>query len=134
MAIPVNYSEPAHNHLPGTNWQRLGQLKLGAGSSPNGTITAWLEGALRNLSLPKDLVNRLLASIEEATAGILNPDIGGQQFDFLEIVMLAPSWQTSQGHTWGFFRVERTSIEPLDERTKGHCIEYYLYLDKKTGK
>jgi hypothetical protein len=89
--------------------------------------------ALAEFSLPDHLVSRLLASIEDATARVLYPDRGEGQFEFLEIVMLAPDLQTPKGHTWGFFRVERASTEALNESAKGYCVEYYLYLDKRTG-
>ena len=85
---------------------------------------------LRDLSLPGDLVSRLLASMEEAMARVLSSDSIEIQFEYLEIVILAPAGQTSKGHIWGFFRVERAATDPLDERAKGHCIEYFLYLDK----
>ena len=124
--------EPPHNQLPRTNWQSLGQLKLLASSNPDGTIKTWLMDALADFSLPGDLISRLLASIEEATARVLSPDNVDGQFEFLEIVVLAPPKQVSKGHTWGFFRVERASTDSLSRSTKGHCIDYYLYLDQKT--
>jgi hypothetical protein len=86
--------------------------------------------ALTEVSLPDDLVSRLLASIEDSATRVLNPHSVDGQFDFLEIVILVPSLPTTKGHTWGFFRVERAATDPLDERAKGHCIEYFLYLDK----
>ena len=125
--------DPLHNHLPRTNWQRVGQLKLVAGSNLDGTIKVWLLDALADFSLPGDLVNRLLTSIEEATARVLSPANMDEQFEYLEIVVLAPLKQASKGHTWGFFRVERASTDTLSESAKGHCVEYYLYLDNKTG-
>ena len=87
--------------------------------------------ALRDSSLPEDLLNRLLASIEEVTARVLSPD--SKQGEHLEIMVLAPTGQASHGHTWGFFRVERGSTDSEIESARGHCVEYYLYLDKKTG-
>ena len=124
--------EPPHNHLPRTNWQSLGQLKLVAGSNPDGTIKGWLMDALADFSLPGDLISRLLASIEEATARVLSPDGVDGQFEYLEVVVLAPPKQVAKGQTWGFFRVERASTDSLSRSTKGHCIEYYLYVDQKT--
>lgn len=88
--------------------------------------------SLGELSLPDDLVRRLLASIEEATVRVLSPD--SKQGEYLEIVLLAPTGQASNGHIWGYFRVERMSVESPMEGTKGQCVEYYLYLDSKTGK
>lgn len=128
----MNHIDSSHQHLSRTNWQRLGELKLRAGSTPDGTIKAWLMDSLGELSLPDDLVRRLLASIEEATVRVLSPD--SKQGEYLEIVLLAPTGQASNGHIWGYFRVERMSVESPMEGTKGQCVEYYLYLDSKTGK
>ena len=88
---------------------------------------------LRDFSLPGDLVSRLLASIEEATGRVLSPNSIEGQFEYLEIAVLAQAGEISKGHIWGFFRVERAATDPLNDRAKGHCVEYYLYLDKKTG-
>lgn len=129
----MNYFDPPHHHIPKTNWQILGKLKLAAGSNPDGTMKAWLMNVLGAFSLPGDLVSRLLASIEAATARVLGPDSIEGPFEYLEIAMLAPAGQASKGHTWGFFRVERASTDSQIESAKVHCIEYYLYLDKKTG-
>ena len=130
MGTPMTHFEPPHNHLPRTNWQSLGQLRLVAESNLDGTIEGWLTNALADFSLPGDLIGRLLASIQEATARVLSPEGNEGQFEYLEIAVLAPAEPSSKAHTWGFFRVERASTDSLIERTKGHCIEYYLYLDK----
>jgi hypothetical protein len=132
MAVPVKHVDPSHSDIPRTNWQILGQLKLGVGSNPDGTIKAWLMNVLGDFSLPGDLVNRLLASMEHATARVLSPDSIDGQFEYLELAVLALAGQASKGHTWGFFRVERTSTDSQSESAKGHRVEYYLYLDKKT--
>jgi hypothetical protein len=87
--------------------------------------------ALSDFGLPNDLVKRLLASIEELTARVWSPDMGEEKIDFLEIVMLVPSLQTPTGQTWGFFRVERSATDALNENAKEHCVEYYLYLDTR---
>jgi hypothetical protein len=126
----VTQFEPPHHHLPRTNWQRLGELKLVARSNPDGTIKRWLMDTLADFSLPGDLISRLLTSIEEATVRVLSSDNVDGQFEFLEIVVLAPPKPAPKGHTWGFFRVEKVSTDSLSESTKGHCIEYYLYLDQ----
>jgi hypothetical protein len=134
MAVRVNYDDPPNRPLPGTKWKRLGELKLQADSNPNGTIKAWLVNLLDDLSLPAGFVSRLLVSIEEAILRVLSQDGKEGQFDHLEIVVLAPAGQASKGYTWGFFRVERMSTNSEIEGTKGHCVEYYLYLDRTIGK
>ena len=133
MAKEMNYIDPLHNHLSRTNWQMLGQLRLQTGSNPGGTTKAWLMNALSDFRLPVDLVNRLLASMEEATARVLSPDSIEGRFEYLEIVVLGPTGEITKGHTWGFFRVEKASVDAQSESPNGHCVEYYLYLDRKTG-
>jgi hypothetical protein len=133
MAVPVKHVDPPDPLIPRTNWLTLGQLKLRADSNPDGTLKAWLVYTLVDFSLPDDLIRRLRASVEGAATRVLSPDSGDGQFDFLEIAILVPSLPTSKGHTWGFFRVERASRNALNESANGHCIEYYLYLDKIAG-
>ena len=88
--------------------------------------------ALSDFHLSSDLVSRLVASIEETTRRVLSVDSIEGQYEYLEIAVLSPAGQASKGHTWGFFRLERASADSQLEGTKGHCVEYYLYLDQKT--
>jgi hypothetical protein len=134
MVVPVNDIHPPHPNLPKTNWKMLGQLKLRAGSNSSGTIKEWLTNTLGDFRLPDNLMGRLLVSIEEAAEHFLSLDSIEGQPKYLEIAVLAPGTSAPEGHTWGFFRLEKTSIDPPTESSKGHCIEYYLYLDMKTEK
>lgn len=129
MADNVNHIDPQHNHLHQTDWRKLGELKLRAGSNPDGSIETWLTHILSDFSLPNDLVNKILKSMEDAAVRILFLDGAEAQPEHLEIVVLAPADLVSQGQTWGFFRVERTSTDTNIEDSQGHSIEYYLYLD-----
>jgi hypothetical protein len=133
MADEVNYPDPQHNHLPQTDWRKLGELKLRAGSNPDRSIKTWLTHILSDFSLPNDLVNKLLRSMEDAAVRVLVPDGVEAQLEHLEIVVLAPEDMISQGQTWGFFRVERTSTDSEADDSLGHSIDYYLYLDRKPG-
>ena len=128
----MNYIDPQSQHLPKTTWQMLVHLKLTASSNPDGTIKAWLMKALSDFHLSSDLVSRLVASVEETTRRVLSVDSIEGQYEYLEIAVLAPAGQASKGHTWGFFRLERASADSPLDGTKGHCVEYYLYLDQKT--
>jgi hypothetical protein len=130
MADNVNYLDPQPNHLPQTDWRKLGELKLQTGSNPDGSINAWLTHILSDLSLPNDLVNKLLKSMEDAAVRVLSAEA---LLEHLEIVVLAPADLASQGQTWGFFRVERISTDPNIEDSQGHSIDYYLYLDRNSG-
>ena len=130
MADDVNYPDPQHNHLPQTDWRKLGELKLRAGSNPDGSVETWLTQVLSDFSLPNDLVNKLLKSMEDAAVRVLSAEA---LLEHLEIVVLAPADLASQGQTWGFFRVERISTDPNIEDSQGHSIDYYLYLDRNSG-
>lgn len=132
MADDVTYLDPQHNHLPQTDWRKLGKLKLLAGSNRDGSIKGWLTHILSAFSLPDDLVNKLLKSMEDAAQRVLIPGGAEAQLEHLEIVVLARADLVSQGQTWGFFRLERASADSQLDGTKGHCVEYYLYLDQKT--
>ena len=133
MADEVNSTDPQHNQLPRNDWQILGKLQLRGHSDANGTIEHWLTRILVSVSLPDDLVGKILTSIEQAVVRFLGPDTAEWNFEYLEIVVLIPSLQTLKGHPWGFFLIERASTDPLNERANGHCVEYYLYVDKKVG-
>lgn len=129
----MNFTDPLHDPHPRTNWQILGELKLRADSNTNGTVKAWLNHLLSGFSLPDDLVSRLLKSMEDAAVRVLIPDGAEAQLEQLEIVVLVPAVLVSEGQTWGFFRVERTSTVSNVRNSQGHCIDYYLYLDRKPG-
>jgi hypothetical protein len=133
MADEVNSTDPIHSQLPRNDWQILGKLQLRDNSDANGTIDNWLTGILTTFSLPDDLVGKIRTSIEQAVVRILSPDTAERNFEYLEIVVLVPALQTLKGLPWGFFLVERASTDPLNERANGHCVEYYLYVDKKAG-
>ncbi|HSL47317.1 MAG TPA: hypothetical protein VK897_28010 [Anaerolineales bacterium] len=130
MADNVNHIDPQHNHLPQTDWRKLGELNLQTGSNPDGSINAWLTHILSDFSLPNDLVNKLLKSMEDAAGRVLLLDGAEAQLEHLEIVVLVPADLVSQGQIWGFFRVERTSTDPDIEASQVHSIDYYLYIDR----
>ena len=133
MADKVNSTDPIYSHLPRNDWQILGKLQLRDHSIVNGTIDHWLRSILAPLSLPDDLVGKIRTSIEQAVVRILSPDTAERNFEYVEIVVLIPALQTRKELSWGFFLVERASTDPLNESARGHCVEYYLYLDKQTG-
>lgn len=129
----MNSIDPPHNPVSRTDWRRLGELRLRADSNPDGTIKTWLTGILRSFSLSDDLAGRLVKSMEDAAVRVLISDSAEVQLGYLEIVVLAPADLANVGQTWGFFRVERTSPDSNNENSQGHCIDYYLYLDRNSG-
>ena len=126
-------NDPSHNQVSRTHWRELGELKLQTGSNPDGSIKAWLTHILGDFSLPDDLFNKLLESMEDAVVRVLIFDSTEVQLGYLEMVVLAPADLAYQGQTWGFFRVERTSPNVNKENSQSLCIDYYLYLDRKPG-
>ena len=132
MANEANYPDLSHNHLPHTDWQTLGKAQLRVGSVPNGALDQWLTQILSPFDLPENFVSRLLKSMEEAVVRVLSPDTMEKRYEHLDIAVLAATDLSFPGKTWGFFRVERTSIDSKNENANGHLIEYYLYLDRNS--
>ena len=132
MANEANYPDFSHNHLPHTDWQTLGKAQLRVSSVPTGAVDEWLTQILTPFDLPENFVSRILNSMKEAVVRVLSPDTMEERFEHLEIVVLAPTGLNLQGKTWGFFRVERMSIDSKNESANGHLIEYYLYLDRNS--
>lgn len=133
MADDLNSIDPLYNNHPRTSWQILGELQLRVGSGFNGTIDQWLMIILNPLNLPDDFVGKIQKSIEQAAAGVLHPDTAGAKLEYLEVVVLAPTEQISQGKIWGFFRIERTSTDTRNENANGHRVDYYIYRDRSSG-
>lgn len=132
MADNVNNLDRQHNHLPHTDWRKLGELKLRADSNPDGSIKVWLTHILSDISLSEDIVNKLLRSMKAAAGRVLFIDGTELKLEYLEIVVLVPADLVMQGQTWGFFRVERISTDPRIEDSQGYSIDYYLYMDRKS--
>jgi hypothetical protein len=112
-----------------TDWRRLGEHKVRAGSDVPGSITAWLTQTLKPLNLPTDLTGKILRSAHEAAARALHLDESSAGYGHIHLVALAQGNHTGKGQTWGFFRMEKLEASPTGASPPDHSIELYLYID-----
>ena len=113
-------------HPPSTGWQILGELELPAGASMEDALYAWLTKILHPLNLQAELLNKIIASAQDAVARTVHAEIL-LKFEHIHLTVFVPSAREEQEQAWGFFRLEK--IEDMkEEQTAGnHAIEFYLY-------
>jgi hypothetical protein len=68
----VNIDNTTHN--PGAGWRLLGELELPAGASVEDALHAWLTEILHPLNLQAELVNKIIASAQDAVARAIRTD------------------------------------------------------------
>lgn len=107
----------------------LGESEVRVGAEADGTVNAWMVEILSPLNLHGDFLNKILKSAQEAVARAMHADAGGSDFEHLHLFVFAPAENTSNGKTWGFFRIEKIGIPTADTRAVDHSIEFYLYLE-----
>jgi len=117
---PLDHSPTA----PG--WNMLGELELIAEPNTDHTVSKWLAVILDPLDLHPDLLNKVVKSAQAASARVLQI---GMVLKHLHLLVFAPSTRSSNGQTWGFFRIEKVATAKADESSRDHTIEFYLYLE-----
>jgi hypothetical protein len=120
----VNIDNTTHN--PGAGWRLLGELELPAGASVEDALHAWLTVILLPLNLQAELVNKIIASAQDAIARVIHADTM-LKFEHIHLTVFVPSTREGKEQAWGFFRLEK--IEDTKEEPAGgdHAVEFYLY-------
>lgn len=118
--------EAFHDTASAKGWQVLGELELIAGPDADRTVSKWLAVILGPLDLRADFLNKVLKSAQDASARAMQ---NGVRFEHLHLLVFAPSTRSSNGQTWGFFRIEKVESAVADRMNSNHTIEFYLYLD-----
>jgi hypothetical protein len=113
-------------HKPGAGWQILGDLELPVGASVDEALHAWLPEILHPLDLQAELLDKIIASAQDAAARAVRAEIM-PRFVHIHLTVFIPSEREEKKQAWGFFRLEK--IEDMKgEQTDGdHAIEFYLY-------
>jgi len=109
-----------------TNWQKLGEIELRAGPTAPTLIEPWLLETLRHLELHADLISKISKSAQQAVSHATQPEEGQW---LIHLLVFVPAGYTYNGHTWGFFRIEKMGMKTMDEGIERHVIEFYLYLE-----
>lgn len=113
-------------HNPSAGWQILGELELPVGASVEDALYAWLTEILHSLCLQAELLNKIIASAQDAVARAVHAEIM-YKFKHIHLVVLVPSEREAKEQAWGFFRLEKIE-DAKEEQTGGdHAVEFYLY-------
>jgi hypothetical protein len=113
--------------IPGV-WRLFGEIELPVGAAINDHISTWLVETLRPLDLNDHFINKVLASAELASVydSLSAIEAGYGQ---IHIQTFIPEDSQSNGHSWGFFRVERKGDPKSAEPKHYHTIAFYLYRE-----
>lgn len=115
-----------HDTPSAKGWQILGELELIAEPEAGHTVSEWLAVILDPLDLRADFLNKVLKSAQEVSARTIQ---NGMRFEHLHLLVFAPSTRSSNGQTWGFFRIEKVAAATAGNTNPDHAIEFYLYVE-----
>jgi hypothetical protein len=121
MKSPANPNTSTEN-----NWQKLGEIELRAGHSASALVEPWLLKTLRHLELHTDLISKIARSAQQAVSHATQPEEGQW---LIHLLVFVPAGYVSNGHIWGFFRIEKMGMLTMDEAVQRRVIEFYLYLE-----
>lgn len=120
----MNIDNTTHNSSAA--WRLLGELELPVGASVEDALNTWLTEILHPLNLQAELVNKIIASAQDAIARTIQAEIM-LKFEHIHLAVFVPSARQEKEQAWGFFRLEK--IEDAKEEPTGgdHAVEFYLY-------
>jgi hypothetical protein len=104
-------------------WQNIGEIVLPVGLADNGAILSLLKEKLDPLSLPTELLHKIVKSIKEVPGRAV---AAGIRFEHIHLFIFIPTNYNTAAGTWGFFRIERIDSED-DNTSSGHAVDLYLY-------
>lgn len=113
-------------HSPDPGWQILGELELAAGASVQDALDTWLTEVLQPLQLQTALLNKILASAQEAVARAAQTGVV-KKFEHIHLMVLVPAQRSEKERTWGFFRLEKIEDVKAPQTAGDHAVELYLY-------
>lgn len=113
-------------HKPGAGWQILGELELPAGASVEEALHTWLPKILQPLDLKTDLMDKIIASAQDAFARAVRAETM-PRFEHIHLTVFIPSEREERKQAWGFFRLEKIEDMQGDQTDGDHAIEFYLY-------
>lgn len=113
-------------HSPDPGWQILGELELAAGASVPDALNTWLTEVLQPLHLQTALLNKIIASAQEAVARAAQIGVV-KEFEHIHLMVLVPAQRNEKERTWGFFRLEKIEDAKAPQTAGDHAVELYLY-------
>jgi hypothetical protein len=121
-------TESAHIPPLRRSWQILGEVALPVAFETDDVLRTWLSEILDPLRLHTDFLHKVLNSVEESTARVMQPG-SGMTFGRVHLSIFAPDPPWRKSRTWGFFLIERIDGLRQQENHPGYAVEVYLYLE-----
>lgn len=123
----MTHTDPFSHEFPGS-WNLLGEIEFPAGPAAASHISAWLVETLRALDLNGRLLNKITAAAQLAAERA--PSITGEADPAqVRLRVYTPEDTSSNGKSWGFFRVEKKGDPQAAGRSREHAIAFYLYRE-----
>lgn len=116
--------EQSNTSRPG--WRLLGELELPVGGDPEDALHAWLVEILHPPSLQAELLDKIIASAQDAFARAVHAETTSS-FEHIHLTVFIPSEREERKQAWGFFRLEKIEDMQGDQTDGDHAIEFYLY-------
>lgn len=110
------------------DWQFFNGLELLLGSDAELIIHGWLTKSLEPLYLQIDFLNKVLKSAQETLVRVTRAE-PVMKIEQIYILLFVQAKRSSEGQSWGFFRVERAINQTKSATALGQTVEFYLYLE-----
>ena len=113
-------------HHPNTDWQVLGEIKLPVSVGVENVSDAWLKELLHLFTLQEELLNKIIASAQDAIVRAIQADRMLKPV-YIHLAVFVPSAQVAKVQAWGFFRLEKIGDMKDEPAGRKHAVEFYLY-------
>lgn len=121
----MQHTDSSPDHVSSPGWELLGELKLTVNPDTNYTVNKWLAVILNPLQLHADFLSKVLKSAQDATARAMQAKTVVKS-QHTHLLIFVPADRVSNGHNWGFFRIEKVGNASKQDYPD-HSIEFYLY-------
>lgn len=101
-------------------------MELPIDESVEAALHTWLIELLQPLDLQAELVNKIIASAQDAFARTHHPEITFQ-FEQIHLVIFIPSKRDARKKAWSFFRLDKIEDTQDEQTGSEHAVEFYLY-------
>lgn len=101
-------------------------MKLALGENVEAVLYTWLMDLLEPLDLQAELVNKIIASAQDAFARATQTDLTFQ-FEQIRLEVFIPEKRGARKKAWSFFRLDKIEDTSNEHVGSNHAVEIYLY-------
>jgi hypothetical protein len=131
LADQVETTDKPITNSAGSEWAMLGELILVPIRDAGDMIQPWIGEILGAYPLPAEYLARVGQAAEDAVSQVFEP--GSTRLDAHIHVRVFTSGNIhidpDTKQTWGFFSINRNSLDNLDDARVIHYLELYLYIE-----